>query len=175
MNQKKTSASLEPGTRWGNNEEETNRSDLNATQLWAQDQYEFLTAESYAADRAFAAQLRATMAGIKGRFPVWAMAAPPPRQKLGPLTATGGQLIQPAGWRCQDCSEPVMFLRQAVPDLVPRLVIHACECGAVVGWEDEQQPSRKLWPHFIGLLKEADAKVLMLHNGRETPGFSGVN
>jgi hypothetical protein len=62
-----------------------------------------------------------------------------------------------------------------VPGFVPRLVIHACECGAVVGFEDEQQPTSNLWPYFIRLLREGNAEVLMLHNGREIAGFQGMN
>jgi len=132
-----------------------------------------LTAEQYAADRASAAELRAAMALID--FPVFAMASPA-TEDFGPFAKVPSEQIQPAGFKCSSCRKPVRRLKKVVPVLIPRLIIHACKCGAVVGWEDEWQASARSWPSIIELLKQNRAGIIIINGGKETPpDFQGVN
>jgi hypothetical protein len=111
-------------------------------------------------------------------FGPFLMAAPPPgaSEDFGPFIATGGQLIQPAGWKCKCCGKPVRVLKQAVPVIVERLIVYACDCGASVHWESERQATRKNWPLIIELLKESGTKVIICNSGKDTPlGFQGTN
>jgi hypothetical protein len=112
-------------------------------------------------------------------FGPYLMAEPPsdsPTEDFGPFIATGGQLIQQAGWKCQSCRKPVRVLKQAVPVIVERLIVYACDCGATVHWESEFQPSRKRWPLIIELLKETGCKIAIYNSGTDTPpGFSGTS
>jgi hypothetical protein len=107
------------------------------------------------------------------------MAKPPgdlPSEDFGPFLAIGSQLIQPAGWKCQSCRKPVRYLKQVVPVLIPRLIVYACNCGAMVCWEDERQASRKNWPLIIELLNKTGAKIAICNSGKDTPpSFQGIN
>jgi hypothetical protein len=109
------------------------------------------------------------------------MAAPPPpsdspTEDFGPFIAVGSQLIQPAGWKCKGCGKPVRVLKQVVPVIVERLVVYACDCGAVTCWEAERQATRKTWPFLMELLKETGAKIAICDSGKDTPpGFQGTS
>jgi hypothetical protein len=101
----------------------------------------------------------------------------PSGEDFGPFIATGGQLIQPAGWKCKECGKPVRYLKQAtIPSIIERLVVYACDCGASVHWESERQASRKNWPALLELLKATGCQIAICNSGKDTPpGFSGTN
>jgi hypothetical protein len=136
-----------------------------------------LTPEGYAADRAFAAELRATMAQIDPRIPVWAMASGPPsvEQTFGPFKNVPSELIHSAGFRCPLCGRKVKRLALKT-SIVPRLMIYVCKCVNVTTWEDETAPTVRTWPDTIELARLTGAGILMFNGGGETPpDFQGIN
>jgi hypothetical protein len=111
-------------------------------------------------------------------FGPFLMAAPPPgaAEDFGPFLAVSSQLIQPAGWKCKGCGKPVRVLKQAVPVIVERLMIYACNCGASVHWESEINPTRKSWPFLMEMLKGTGCQIAICNSGKNTPpGFQGTN
>ena len=114
--------------------------------------------------------------GISFGLYLMARTRPPGTEDFGPFLAVGGQLIQPAGWKCKGCGKPVRVLKQAVPVIVERLIVYACDCGASVHWESERQASRKNWPFLLELLKETGCKIAICNSGKDTPpGFQSIN
>jgi hypothetical protein len=72
--------------------------------------------------------------------------------------------------------KPVRRFGQVVPELSPRMMFYACRCGTIVVWEDERQPTRKVWDNNIEFLKEAGGDVLIFNGDKPIPpGFQGVN
>jgi hypothetical protein len=56
------------------------------------------------------------------------------------------------------------------------MMFYACRCGTIVVWEDERQPTRKVWDNNIEFLKEAGGDVLIFNGDKPIPpGFQGVN
>jgi hypothetical protein len=95
---------------------------------------------------------------------------------FGPFLNVPGELIKNAGFSCRTCHRPVERFAQAVPYVVPRMVFHACRCGTVVTWEDENQPRRKYWRQLVRLFQKSEANVLMFNGNRPLEeSFSGLN
>jgi hypothetical protein len=95
---------------------------------------------------------------------------------FGPFKNVPVKLIHPAGFDCPLCRQPVKRFGLQTP-IVPRIMIHACECGpGVATWEDEQNPTIKTWPDTIQLARLTDAGIVIFNGGKETPAnFQGTN
>ena len=97
-------------------------------------------------------------------------------RSFGPFVEVPSELIKSAGFGCRVCHKPVERFAQATPYGVPRMIFHACRCGTVVTWEDENQVRRKDWRSLVRLLQKAGAKVLMFNGNKPlSKGFSGLN
>src|SRR5260370_20283333 len=95
---------------------------------------------------------------------------------FGPFIEVPAEEVSLTNFKCMHCKEPVEVLRQVIPGLVPGICIHACRCGSVAVWEDERQPTGKLWYWNIKLLKQTGAKLAIFNGDKPlSPGFSGCN
>jgi hypothetical protein len=95
---------------------------------------------------------------------------------FGPFLNVPRELIKCAGFGCRVCHKPVECFLQTVPYLVPRMVFHACRCGTVVTWEDENQPGRKEWRHLVRMMQKSGANVLMFNGDKPlSESFTGLN
>lgn len=91
--------------------------------------------------------------------------------KFGPFLNVPAQFIHEVGWACPVCQTPVQRAGLPVPNLLPRLMLYACACGAsVTCWEDELQPSGpEHWRHNLELANAAEAGLVMFSGGKDTP------
>jgi hypothetical protein len=95
---------------------------------------------------------------------------------FGPFGAIPSELIRSAGFGCRVCHQSVERFAQAVPYFVPRMIFHACKCGCVVTWEDENQPGGKQWRGLVSLMQNRGVDVVMFNGNRPlSAGFSGLN
>ena len=95
---------------------------------------------------------------------------------FGPFSNVSTEEVKPAGWHCRHCRQPVEVAHQIVPYVVPRMIFHACECGTVVTWEDENNPSRASWRHLTRLMRKTGVKVVMFNGNKPiSPDFQGRN
>jgi hypothetical protein len=85
--------------------------------------------------------------------------------------------IEPAGFNCRICHQPVKVARQSFPFVLARVCAFACRCGpGVIVFEDEQQPNRRNWPGTMKLAQKAGADLLIYNGNQPTPpGFAGLN
>ena len=93
---------------------------------------------------------------------------------FGPFTVPA-ELVTLAGWGCRKCKRPVRKLAQVIPNLVPRMIFHSCDCACVVTWEDEASPSARNWKWLLRLARKTGSHVVCFNGGRESPDFQGVN
>jgi len=93
---------------------------------------------------------------------------------FGPFKVNA-ELVTLAGWGCKKCRRPVRKLAQVIPGLIPRMILHACQCVTVSTWEDEAQPTPRTWRLTLRLARAAKADVVCFNGGRESPDFQGVN
>jgi hypothetical protein len=98
------------------------------------------------------------------------------KRAFGPFIEVPAEEVSKTSFRCMHCKEPVEVLRQVIPYLVPRLCVHACQCGAIAVWEDERQPTAKAWYWSIKMLRQAGAKLAIFNGNKELDAaFSGRN
>src|SRR5262245_11745245 len=95
---------------------------------------------------------------------------------FGPFAEVPSELIKSTGFNCRIYRHPVEHLAQKHPFVVPRMLIHGCECGCICVWEDEVNIKRKIWRSVIALLQRSGAKVLLVNWDQPLDeSFSGVN
>jgi hypothetical protein len=99
-----------------------------------------------------------------------------PIENFGPFSNIPSREIRFAGFPCLRCRKPVRYFGFVVPDLAPRAMLYVCRCASVMVWEDEAQPTSRVWLTNLDLAEAADVDVLIFNGNKPTPpSFQGVN
>jgi hypothetical protein len=64
-----------------------------------------------------------------------------------------------------------------MPYGVARVCFYNCRCGpSIIVWEDENQPTERIWPKNIELALKAKAEVVIFNGSRPlSEDFQGIN
>ena len=95
--------------------------------------------------------------------------------RFGPFVNVPRDLISLSGFSCPCCSNPVRKLSQPTESVFV-VVLYSCQCGTVIVWQDENQPSDQNWKQNIDLMQSQNAQVVIFNGNKPAgPALSGLN
>jgi hypothetical protein len=85
------------------------------------------------------------------------------RPIFGPFINVPEKDIEPAGYKCADCTKAVEKLMKFVPGQADFFCIYSCGCTSVGCWELESPPKTlEEWEALAKLQRASDTEIVML-------------